>query len=73
MLDKRNKKIAGVCAGLARYLGADVNLIRIAWLAIVCTWGIGVVAYVAAWIIVPSDHGDESSTVVASQQAQTVT
>ena len=33
MLDKRNRKIAGVCAGFARYLEVDVTLIRVLWLA----------------------------------------
>ena len=28
-LDKRNKKIMGVCAGIANYTGLDVNLVRI--------------------------------------------
>jgi len=33
-LDTENKKIAGVCAGFARYLGVEVLLIRIVWLAL---------------------------------------
>jgi len=60
MLDKHNKKIAGVCAGLARYLDVDVTLIRVLWLAIAITTGVGFVAYLAAWIVMPSDHGWDS-------------
>ena len=49
-------RIAGVCAGLAEYLDADVTLIRLLWvvLSIVpgCLVG-GLVAYVAAWLIMP--------------------
>src|SRR5215813_14269899 len=38
MLDKRNKKIAGVCGGFARYLDVDVTLVRVLWLGIAfCT------------------------------------
>src|SRR5580704_7818926 len=38
MLDKRNKKIAGVCAGFARYFDVDVVLMRVLWLGIaLCT------------------------------------
>ncbi len=55
MLDKRNKKLAGVCAGLARYWEVDVTLIRVLWLAIAVTTGVGFVAYLAAWIVMPSD------------------
>ena len=55
MLDKRNKKIAGVCAGFARYLDVDVVLIRVIWLALAFCTGIGFIAYVIAWIIVPRE------------------
>jgi phage shock protein PspC (stress-responsive transcriptional regulator) len=58
MLDKRNKKLAGVCAGLARYWDMDVTLIRVLWLAIAITTGVGFIAYLAAWIVIPSDYGD---------------
>jgi phage shock protein C len=50
-------KIAGVCAGLARYLGADVTLVRVLWVVAVF-WPIpllGLVAYFAAWILMPKD------------------
>jgi len=73
LLDKRNKKIAGVCAGLARYFEVDVNLVRIAWLVItVCTGGMGLIAYLGAWLILPSDHGADPSTAIA-QTPQTAT
>lgn len=55
-LDKRNKKIAGVCAGFARYLDVDVVLIRVLWLGIaLCTGGLGLIVYFGAWMIMPSD------------------
>jgi len=57
MLDKTNKKIAGVCAGFARYLDMDVTLVRVIWLAAFLTCGVGLLAYIAAWIIMPSDRG----------------
>src|SRR5579863_4428791 len=50
-------KIAGVCAGFARYFGVDVTLVRVLWVA--CTiWPVplfGLIAYIAAWIIMPKD------------------
>ena len=49
-------RIAGVCAGIAEYLDADVTLIRLVWvvLSIVpgCLIG-GLIAYIAAWAIMP--------------------
>ncbi len=58
MLDKRNKKIAGVCAGFARYMNADVTLVRVVTLVLALGFGVGFIAYLAAWILMPSDHGD---------------
>jgi phage shock protein C len=54
-LDTENKKIAGVCAGFARYLGVEVLLVRIVWLALALGAGIGFIAYIVAWILMPSD------------------
>lgn len=56
MLDKRNKKIAGVCAGLARHMDIDVTLIRVLWLVIAFSTGVGFLAYLVAWIVMPSDE-----------------
>jgi len=64
MLDKRRKKIAGVCAGFARYFDVDVVLMRVLWLGIaICSGGIGFLVYLAAWIVVPSDGGVEAREV----------
>ncbi len=57
MLDKSNKKIAGVCAGFARYFEVDVILVRVIWLAVALATGVGFLAYLAAWLIMPSDRG----------------
>jgi phage shock protein C len=54
--DMRNKKIAGVCAGFARYLDVDVVLVRIIWLALALGAGVGFIAYVVAWIIMPKER-----------------
>jgi phage shock protein C len=56
-LDKRNKKIGGVCAGFARYLDVDITLVRVLWLALAVSTGVGFLAYLVAWLIMPSDHG----------------
>jgi len=54
-LDTEHKKIGGVCAGFARYLGVEVLLIRIVWLALALGAGVGFVAYLVAWILMPKD------------------
>ena len=66
MLDKRNKKIAGVCAGLARYFEVDVILVRVLVLAAALATGVGFLAYLAAWMIMPSDYRTEPRAVFTS-------
>jgi len=50
-------KIAGVCAGFARYLGLDVTVVRILWVVLtVCPLpSFGLIAYIVAWIVMPKD------------------
>ena len=69
MLDKRNKKIAGVCAGFARYFGVDVVLMRVIWLGIALGTGVGFIVYLAAWMVIPSDAGLVPREVVHVPQA----
>lgn len=52
--------IAGVCAGLADYLGVDANLIRLVTAVLVIFGGFGALAYVMAWVLVP-EEGDSTS------------
>jgi len=54
-LDKRNKKIAGVCAGFARHLDVDVTLVRIIVLVLAFATGVGFIAYLVAWMLMPND------------------
>jgi phage shock protein PspC (stress-responsive transcriptional regulator) len=51
--DDKNKMIGGVCQGLADYLDADVSLIRILSVVLIFFSGLGLIAYLAAWIILP--------------------
>ena len=52
------KKIAGVCAGVARHFGLDVTVVRVVWLVLaICTVVPGFLAYVIAWIAMPKEHG----------------
>jgi phage shock protein C len=50
------KKIAGVCAGFAEYFDTDVSLMRIIWIALILLPpGIGIIAYLLAWIVLPKE------------------
>jgi len=48
-----NKKIAGVCGGMADYFHMDATLVRVLWLVLAFGFGIGFLAYVLLWIFLP--------------------
>ena len=55
-LSATDKKLAGVCGGLAEYLDVDPTVVRLIWVALsLVPGGIvgGVVVYTLAWIIIP--------------------
>jgi phage shock protein C len=45
--------IAGVCAGFALHYGWDLNLIRVLTALMIVLTGVGAIAYIAAWVIIP--------------------
>jgi pspC domain protein len=51
----RNKKILGVCAGIAEYLNVDPVLIRLLWIIFAFVVGSGIIVYIIAAIIMPYD------------------
>lgn len=57
--DTENKKVGGVCSGLARYFDVDPLLIRIAFVALSLMAGGALIAYVLLWWLVdaaPTNH-----------------
>ncbi|MCW3002967.1 MAG: PspC protein [Conexibacter sp.] len=52
-----DRAIAGVCSGIARYFNIDPLIVRIAAVALAFIGGAGVIAYIAAWFLVPEDDG----------------
>ena len=48
-----DRMIAGVCAGIAQYFGIDPVIVRVIAVALVFAGGAGLLAYVAAWLLVP--------------------
>ncbi|MBC8479094.1 MAG: PspC domain-containing protein [FCB group bacterium] len=49
------KRIAGVCAGIADYFDIDPVLVRLAFLAFLLVGGAGIPTYLIAWFIIPPD------------------
>ena len=49
----QDKKITGVCAGLADYLDMDQTLVRAIWILFTLLGGSGILAYLILWLIMP--------------------
>lgn len=51
---RTNRKLAGVCGGLAQYFNADATLIRVLFVLLTVLGGAGPIIYLGMWIIVPN-------------------
>ena len=66
------KRIAGVCSGLARYFEVDVTLVRLLVVAAtLCSGGLGLLAYIAAWIVMPRENEGQPFRSTAGASTQT--
>ena len=54
-LYESDKKIGGVCSGLAKYLDIDPLIVRIIWLVLVLCCGVGLIAYLLLWFLLPKE------------------
>jgi phage shock protein C len=52
---RSDRKLAGVCGGLAQYFNLDATLIRVLFVVLAVLGGSGLVLYLAMWIIVPNE------------------
>ncbi len=48
-----DRKIAGVCGGLGKYLGVDPTVIRVLWVLSLFLFGGGLLAYIVCALIIP--------------------
>jgi phage shock protein C len=52
---RTDRKLAGVCGGLAQYLNVDATAVRVLVVVLAVLGGSGLVIYLAMWILVPSE------------------
>ena len=52
---RSDKKIAGVCGGLANYINIDVTVIRVIWAIIGVCGGAGLLAYLVCALVIPEE------------------
>jgi phage shock protein C len=62
-----DKMVAGVCGGLAAYLGLDPTLVRLAFVLLLFASGIGFPIYLVLWVIMPRGATAGESEAVVMQ------
>ena len=64
-----DRKIGGVCAGVAEYFGWDVRTVRLVWL-LLALFGVGspVLFYLILWMILPNAGADKKSYAERMQE-----
>ncbi len=63
---RADRRLAGVCGGLAEYLDVDSTLVRVVWLVLSVVPGAivgGVLAYLLAWLVMPDGPALEAPVV----------
>jgi phage shock protein C len=50
---RTDRKIAGVCGGLAEYFDIDPVIPRILWVVLALGAGVGILAYLICWLVIP--------------------
>jgi len=55
-LSSADKKIAGVCGGIAKYFKFEPSLVRIIWVLLTLVLdGVPAIIYIALWAIMPKE------------------
>ena len=67
-----DRMLAGVAAGLARYFGVDVTIVRIAFAVLTVVGGAGIPLYLAGLLLIPEEGSDQSiaGSLIESLQAR---
>ncbi len=60
-----DKKVCGVCGGIAEYFDMDPTVVRIVYALLLVFTGIGILPYVLAAIIMDEPENDENSSTYA--------
>ena len=51
----RDRRIAGVCSGVAQYYGWNVTTVRLLWLLLFLFAGTGGLLYLILWVVMPNE------------------
>ncbi|MDR0915612.1 MAG: PspC domain-containing protein [Oscillospiraceae bacterium] len=53
---RHDRKIGGVCGGIAEYFGISTTIVRLIWALLILVGGTGLLAYIIAWVIIPEER-----------------
>lgn len=67
-LSQEDKMIAGVCGGIAEYLNIDAIWVRLVFLITMFTSGVGLIAYIIFWILVPENPNQKRSERTVAEE-----
>ena len=68
---RSERVIAGVCGGLGRHLGIDPVLLRVAFIILALANGLGLIAYVVAWVAIPEEGADQPAAPAPEPRRET--
>ena len=68
---RSERVVAGVCGGIGRYLGVDPVLLRIAFIVLALANGLGVIAYVVAWVAIPEERPGQQPATAREPRRET--
>ena len=66
---RTNSMIAGICGGLGEYLSVDPTIIRVVAVLLIIPDGIGLLAYIIGWVIIPR-RPEMEAEVVAPERSE---
>lgn len=69
---ERNRMIAGICSGIARFFDIDPTIIRLVFVVVTLFGGSGVLIYIVLWLVIPNEKGkgeiDEESIKESTEE-----
>ncbi|HEX2068971.1 MAG TPA: PspC domain-containing protein [Actinomycetota bacterium] len=64
-----DKRLAGVCGGIAEYFDFDATLVRIGFVLLALFTGVGILLYVVLWIVLPKGTSSTVETPTVRRQS----
>jgi phage shock protein C len=65
---KKEQMLGGICGGFAEYIDVDPSIIRLVLVVlIVLSWGLFILVYIAAWIIIPASPEESTLQTIRAE------